>query len=82
MNTVAKLCERGHAGKMVLSHDAACVNDWLDDSSLAVMTPRWNYLHISRDVLPALRQRGVSDAQIDQMLVQNPRAIFEKQGAY
>ena len=81
VNTVVKLCERGHAGKMVLSHDAACVNDWLDDSSLAVMTPRWNYLHISRDVLPALRQRGVSDAQIDQMLVQNPRAIFEKQGA-
>jgi phosphotriesterase-related protein len=82
VNTVAKLCERGHAGRMVLSHDAACVNDWLDESALAVMTPRWNFLHISRDVLPALKQRGVSDAQINQMLVENPRKVFEKQGAY
>ena len=82
VNTVAKLCERGHAGRMVLSHDAACVNDWLDASALAVMTPRWNFLHISRDVLPALKQRGVSDAQINQMLVENPRKVFEKQGAY
>src|SRR5947207_2618251 len=31
VDTVAQLCERGHAGKMLLSHYAACVNDWLDE---------------------------------------------------
>ena len=82
VKTVATLCERGHADKMVLSHDAACVNDWLDESALKTMTPRWNFLHISHDVLPALKERGVTDAQIHQMLVENPRKVFEQQGAY
>ena len=39
--------------------------------------PRWHYTHISDDILPALRKAGVSEDQIDQMLVRNPRAIFE-----
>ena len=37
---------------------------------------------ISDEVLPALRQRGVDEAQIDQMLAKNPRRIFECQAAY
>jgi phosphotriesterase-related protein len=39
--------------------------------------PQWHYNHISDDILPALRKAGVSEEQIDQMLVRNPRAIFE-----
>ena len=31
VNTVARMCERGHADKMVLSHDAACFMDWVPD---------------------------------------------------
>ena len=27
--------------------------------------PNWNFLHISKDVLPALRELGVAEAQID-----------------
>ncbi len=80
--TVVAMCERGHADRMVLSHDAACHNDWLDEDALAVMTPRWNFLHITNDVLPALKERGVTDAMINQMLVENPRRIFEQQGSY
>ena len=34
VNTVASMCERGHAGKMVLSHDAACYNHWLPERPL------------------------------------------------
>jgi phosphotriesterase-related protein len=82
VNTVAALCERGHADQMVLSHDAACYNDWLPEEQLPIVTPNWNYLHITRDVVPALKQRGVSDEQIDQMLIHNPRKVFERQGAY
>ncbi|NED65105.1 phosphotriesterase-related protein, partial [Streptomyces sp. SID10244] len=33
--------------------------------------------HISEDVLPALRARGVSDKDIDTMLVDVPRRYFE-----
>jgi phosphotriesterase-related protein len=39
--------------------------------------PLWHYNHISDDILPALRSAGVTEAQIGQMLVDNPRAIFE-----
>src|SRR5579872_5787258 len=82
VNTVARLCERGHAGKMVLSHDAACFNDWLPERDLPAVLPRWNFLHIHNDVIPALKQKGVTDEQIHTMMVENPRSIFEKQGGY
>ncbi|HMD50122.1 MAG TPA: hypothetical protein VKG79_13530 [Bryobacteraceae bacterium] len=82
VQTVARMCERGHAGKMVLSHDAACYNDWLPEPELPKMLPRWHYLHIHNDVIPALKAQGVTDQQIETMLVENPRKIFERQGAY
>ncbi|NDU73710.1 phosphotriesterase-related protein [Actinomadura sp. DSM 109109] len=78
--TVAALCERGYADRMVLSHDASCFMDWFgpDPATVPAMQPNWNYRHISQDVLPALRAAGVSDAQIDQMLVDNPRRYFTR----
>ncbi|MEC3976110.1 phosphotriesterase family protein [Amycolatopsis sp. H20-H5] len=80
--TVAALCERGYAGSMVLSHDASCYIDWLDHDQLPVLAPNWHYLHITRDVLPALRERGVSETDITTMLVDNPRRFFEHSGGY
>jgi phosphotriesterase-related protein len=82
VKTVATLCRRGHAGKLVLSHDAACFNDWLPERDLPAVLPRWNFLHIHNDVIPALKAQGVTDEQVYTMMVANPRAIFEKQGAY
>ena len=76
VDTVARMCERGHADKMVLSHDASCYIDWLPEEALPLVVPNWHYLHIHHDVLPALRQRGVTEEQITTMLVDNPRAIF------
>lgn len=73
---VVELCRRGFADRMVLSHDAACYIDWIDPNVLAFM-PEWHYLHIHDDVLPYLREHGVTDEQIDTMLVDNPRRYFE-----
>ncbi|AEV72111.1 putative metal-dependent hydrolase with the TIM-barrel fold [Mycolicibacterium rhodesiae NBB3] len=82
VDTVAKMCERGHADKMVLSHDAACLMDWLPEDMVPMVMPNWHYLHIHNDVIPALKERGVTDDQLTTMLVDNPRKIFESQGAY
>jgi phosphotriesterase-related protein len=82
VETVARMCERGHADKMVLSQDAACFNDWLPEAALSAVIPNWHYLHIHNDVLPALKRRGVTDEQIKRMLIDNPRQIFERQGGY
>ena len=82
VNTVARMCERGHADKMVLSHDANCYFDALPEDLLSVAAPNWHYLHIHHDVIPALKERGVTDEQIRTMLVDNPRKIFERQRGY
>jgi phosphotriesterase-related protein len=82
VGVVVELCRRGYAGSMVLSQDAACYIDWLDPAALPQVLPRWTYTHIHTDVLPALRAAGVSDADIDTMLVANPRRYFENVGAY
>ena len=82
VDTVARLCERGHADQMVLSHDASCFIDWFPYGNASELLPNWHYLHISNDVIPALKERGVTDRQIHMMLVDNPRRIFENRGAY
>jgi phosphotriesterase-related protein len=79
---VVEMVRRGHADKLVLAHDAACYIDWVDQQLKPVVLPDWHYLHIENDVLPALREQGVSQDQIDQMLVANPRRYFENVTAY
>ncbi|MBI5283734.1 MAG: phosphotriesterase [Chloroflexi bacterium] len=80
--TIVKLCERGHAGSIVLAHDASCYIDWFEQAMLQAAMPRWHYLHIPDDVVPALRAAGVGEEQVRQMTTGNPRRIFEAQGAY
>ena len=82
VDTVAQMCERGHAEKMVLSHDASCYFDALPEDVVPVVMPNWHYLLIHNDVIPALKQRGVTDEQLHTMLVDNPRRIFTHGGGY
>ena len=77
VEVLARLCAEGYAAKMVLSHDANCWTDMLSEDDKRRTRPKWNYTHISDDILPALRKAGVKEDQLDQMLVHNPRAIFE-----
>ena len=80
--TIARLCQMGHAEKMVLSHDAACYFDFFDAALVRQTIPNWHYNFIPDTVLPALREAGVSEEQISTMTVDNPRRVFERQGAY
>jgi phosphotriesterase-related protein len=79
---VVEMCSRGHADKMVLSHDTSCFSDLSDPVRRQELYPNWRWTHIPQDVVPALLERGVSPEDIDQMLIHNPRAIFERQGGY
>ena len=82
VDTVAALCRRGLAGQVVLSHDAGCHTDAFDPDERERAAPNWHHLHITRDVVPALRARGVTDGQLHQMMVDNPRRIFSVTGGY
>lgn len=75
-DTVVEMCRRGFAGSMVLSQDASCYIDWLDPGVMAFL-PQWHYEHVSREVVPYLLDHGVTQEQVDAMLVDNPRRYFE-----
>jgi phosphotriesterase-related protein len=79
---IAELCSRGYADRMVLSHDASCYLDWIPGEIPPSTMPHWHYLHISKDVLPMLREAGVTDDQIETMLVDTPRRFLENAGPY
>ena len=79
IKTIAIMAARGYAGSMVLAHDANCFIDYFggahDEVRTAVM-PNWHYEHITDDVLPALLASGVTQEQIDTMMVENPVRYF------
>jgi phosphotriesterase-related protein len=79
VRTIAALAARGYADQMVLAHDANCFIDYFGadpDAAKAAAAPNWHFTHISDDVLPALAEAGVTQEQIEQMMVANPRRYF------
>ncbi len=79
VDVVAELCRRGHADQLVLSHDASCYIDWIEGEVPLTPLPNWHYLHISKDVIPALLAAGVAESQIETMLVDTPRRFLQSQ---
>ncbi len=68
------LVEAGHIEQILLSHDAGWYNparaDGMPEGGFR------GYTALSEDLIPALRQRGVSDEQIQMITVQNPARAF------
>ncbi|MDG2112066.1 MAG: phosphotriesterase-related protein, partial [Actinomycetota bacterium] len=77
VGVVADLCARGYAQQLVLSHDASCYIDWIEGEVPLGHMENWHYLHISQDVVPALLDAGVSQGDIDTMLIDNPRSYLD-----
>jgi phosphotriesterase-related protein len=78
--TLLELLRRGFAGKIVLSHDH--IAHWLVQQPevpdfARPLIANWSYTHIFRDIIPELKLAGISENTINQMLVENPRKIFE-----
>ena len=81
VDAVVRLCERGCAERIVLSHDAMCFVDWFPRSLMeAAQDWRWTYIPI--DVLPVMRARGLRERDIQRMMVENPRTILEGGAPY
>ncbi len=76
IESVRLLCERGHADRIVLSHDAMCHVDWFPPE-VAQAWKDWRWTHLPEDVLPAMREAGISDEDVEAMMVANPRRILE-----
>jgi phosphotriesterase-related protein len=78
-DTLVEMCRRGYAEQIVLSQDASCYIDWLAPGVMDLL-PQWHYTHILDEVLPYVRDHGVTEEQIGTMLVANPRRYFENTG--
>jgi phosphotriesterase-related protein len=82
MDVVAALCRAGHAERLLLSHDASCWNDRTPMEALQRLRPHHHHRHVVEHVVPGLRERGVSEQQVEALLEGNPRAIFAAAAPY
>jgi phosphotriesterase-related protein len=76
--TLTALLERGYAERMFISQDYCATLDWypaelaqqlLDGGAVK----DWSMTLIFEQVIPALREAGMTDEQLDTMLVENPK---------
>jgi phosphotriesterase-related protein len=77
VRTVLALLRLGYADRMILSHDAAVFSHVTPPSWRARMAPRWNMQNIPSRILPQLLEGGASGAELEQMMVVNPRRLLE-----
>lgn len=75
-DTLVEMVRQGYGDRMVLSQDASCYIDWIDPGVLEFL-PQWHYTHLFADVFPYVLERGLTQDQIDTMLVDVPRRFFE-----
>ena len=72
------LLERGYADRMFISQDYCSTIDWfpreIQEYLKANEVPDWSMTFIFEKVIPELKERGMTDAQLDQMMVENPKA--------
>jgi phosphotriesterase-related protein len=81
IDTLARLCAEGYSDRIVLSHDVTCYGDWISKEFEVNLTD-WVLTHLTDDVVPGFLAKGISPEQVAQMMIGNPRRIFEAQGAY
>ena len=75
--TVLALLERGYADRMFLSQDFCSTIDWfpreVQEYLKANEVPDWSMTFLFEQVIPSLKEGGLSDDALDQMMVENPK---------
>jgi phosphotriesterase-related protein len=69
IRTVQEQIRRGHLQNILLSHDVAfkiCLTRW----------GGFGYAHILENIVPRMRQKGISQEQIDTILIENPKRFL------
>ncbi len=82
LDLAVELVNRGYANKMLMSHDASCYNDTYNPELKQQKWPHRHHRFVSETFIPMLRERGVPESAITQMMVVNPREIFSVREPY
>ena len=76
------LADAGYRDQLMVSHDnVAC---WLgaygaqDPLELNRIMPNWKMTHLFENIFPELKKLGMSDADLDVIVSENPRRYFEQ----
>jgi phosphotriesterase-related protein len=75
---LAKLIRSGAGDRLVVSHDSVWCwrGEPIPPQVLATMNETWNPTHFSQRIVPQLKNAGVEDAEVERLLVDNPRRFF------
>jgi phosphotriesterase-related protein len=75
---LARLVKGGFGRQIVVSHDSVWC--WKGEpaprAALEQMEKVWNPTHFCTRIAPRLKEQGVTDAQVEALLVDNPRRFF------
>lgn len=74
---IVSLVEKGYVEQIMLSHDQST---YYDVEPMPENLPYPTYLQLSRELIPQLKEHGVTDDQVTQMMVHNPRRFLESRG--
>ena len=74
LDRVVKLVELGYEKQILLSNGNVAYTDCLPASFVGEYAP---YTQLTLDIIPALKERGITDGQINGMTIDNPRSVFE-----
>ena len=78
LETVSALLERGYADRMFLSQDYCATLDWypvevMRQMDAAGLARGWSMTLIHEEVIPALREAGMTGRHLETMLISNPK---------
>ena len=77
--TVAELLRRGYADRMFLSQDFCATIDWFPPEGVEMLVGNglvredWSMTFLFDSVIPSLREGGMTEAQLQTMMVENPK---------
>ena len=74
-----ELIKKGYGNRLMISHDF--IITWLGrplnlPEEVLPLVANWHPSHLFKNIIPALKEGGVTDEQIDIILKENPRRIF------
>ena len=81
MRNLKALLDNGHLERVMVSHDS--VNCWMgspgptSEADLRAAMPNWKLTHIFENIFPGLEGMGVARADLDRIVIDNPRRYFE-----
>ena len=78
LNTAQALLERGYEERMFISADSCGSLDWFPDETVEVLQREgavkdWTITLVHDQVIPALKEGGMTDEQLETMMVENPK---------